>query len=245
MVSPRIVGSISFGDEAARTKFEQYVALLESDPARFASEIGTLRQLERSEIEYHIRIMNIVEPGVGGRLTTDGERVFVNISADFRRLDEIGSVNSRFAHEFEHARQFDNGELGFERDPVTGAWRPAHSSYDIGDEVKAWQAQLNAANAADFWTIVDGMRRPSTLRLFANSRTDEERGAVLMRNGYRERNPTTECNVVFESSRGYVARQLIRPTPAMNYFGRVFATSDILADKRNTAPATDGAATGR
>jgi hypothetical protein len=237
----KIVGSVSFGDESARTKFEQYVAMLESDAEKFAGELATLRQLDRSEIEYHVRLVDIAEPGVGGRLSTDGERVYVNVSADFTK--DVGSLNSRFAHELEHARQFDNGELGFERDTATGAWRPAHSSYDIGDEVKAWRAQLNAASAADFWTTTNGRRRPSVLRLYSYARTDAERGDVLARNGYRERNPTTECNVVFETARGYVARQVIRPTAATNFFGRVFATTDVMAGTRDAAASSgDGAA---
>jgi hypothetical protein len=225
----KIVGSISFGDDDAKSRFEHYVAHLESDREKFVEEIATLRQLDASEIEYHVRIVDIAEPSIGGRLSTDGERVFVNVSGDTSRATEIGSINSRFAHELEHARQFDSGELGFERDKVTGVWRPAHASYDIGDEVKAWQAQLRTALNHDFWTTINGRRKPSLLRLFSNAKTDQERETTLLRNGYRERNPISECNVVFETTSGYVARQVIRPTPVRNFFGRVFGTVEGLA----------------
>jgi hypothetical protein len=235
---PRIeVGSMTYGDAVAREKFDAYVALLESDPKKYEAELATLRQLAASDVEYHVQIVDIAEPGVGGRLTTDGRRVFVNVSLDPRR--ELGSIHSRLAHELEHARQFDSGELAFERHPATGEWRPAPSSYDIGDEVNAFRAQLAAAQPADYWSTTAGRRKPSLLRLFADARTDAERAEVLARNGYKDRNRTTGCNVVFESSRGFVARQVVRPGPDLHFFGRVYATAEELAARRGGSATPD------
>src|SRR5215212_7214122 len=71
-----------------------------------------------------------------------------------------------------------------------GKWHPSPTTYDIGDEVKAWSAQLNTSTGSDYWKIEGGTRKPSLLRQFANAKTDDERAGVLARtSGYRNRNP--------------------------------------------------------
>jgi hypothetical protein len=181
----RASAAITFEAARAKRTFEAYVAFLERDPERYAAELATVHQLERSEVEYRVRLGGDFRPGVEGTLTTDGERVFVSILSD-----RDAQVYSRFsersclAHELEHARQFDAGELAFER--VAGVWRVEWPSYDIGDEVRAWSAQLRVATNQDFWRRPEGSAtaRPSLLAKFAAARTDADRARVLGENSY-------------------------------------------------------------
>src|SRR5438105_6222319 len=152
-------GSISFADEKAREAFDEYESFLAKRAARCGQEIATLQQLERSEIEYVVVVANISSPGNEGSLTTDGQRVIITLQVLMNIRGMVSSLNSRFAHEFEHARQFDNGEVAFAQDPKTGEWGPALASYDIGDEVKAWSAQIDASVSTDYWTSHDGFQR--------------------------------------------------------------------------------------
>ena len=215
-------GSVSFQNAKARAKFDAYRERLERDPSKFAEEIATLRQLERSDAPYHLTIGGPFEQGVEGNLTTDGERIFVNVSDEGGPYGEVASLNSRFAHELEHARQFDAGELAFGRDPTTGKWHPLHTSYDIGDEVKAWAAQLKLSIARDFWCTSSGNLRPTLLKRFADTDGDGARAAVLTQYGaYAGRRPIPNCNVVVRSKTGFVARQLVRPGERPNFFGRI------------------------
>jgi hypothetical protein len=218
-------GSISFADHGARRRFEDYIAFLERDPVKFAHELATLRVLTRSEVRYHVKIGEVSRKGVEGNLSTDGARIYITISASGGSDGETASVNSRFAHEFEHARQFEAGELAFVRNPETGSWRADILSYDIGDEVKAWAAQLKAAVSTDFWVKQEGDRRPSTMHKFAQAATDEKRARVLAKCGYGSRNLRLNCNVVFSSETGYKAGQFVRPSGQLNFFGRVHSSS--------------------
>jgi hypothetical protein len=133
------------------------------------------------------------------------------------------SLNSRFAHELEHARQFDSGEIAFGRDPATGKWYPVKNFYDMGDEVKAWAAQLKLAIPRDFWSTAKGSLRPTLLKRFADTSGDAARAAVLTQYGaYAGRRSILNCNVVVRSRTGFVARQLVRPGKRPNFFGRIY-----------------------
>jgi hypothetical protein len=224
-------GSITFDDGKARATFDAYLAFLESDGATFASELATVERLRRSEVEYRVRMRGAFERGIEGELTTDGRRVFISISAGG---DAGGkgvapyacfSQRSCLAHELEHARQFDAGELAFVKNPGTGQWQPAPGSYDVGDEVKAWSAQLTTATENDLWrrSKASGLLRGSLLRQFASARTDRERAGVLLGAGYTNLNPAANQNVVFRSEAGYNVGQLLRPDEKRPFFGRVFA----------------------
>jgi len=212
---------ITFADEDAKKKFEEYEKSLNKDSKKYAAELDTIKQLKDSDVEYQIKVGGSFVEGAEGNLTTDGTRIFVNISNVGGAYGEVFSLNSRFAHELEHARQFENGEIAFSRDPRTGEWNPSRSSYDIGDEVKAWQAQQNVSTNSDYWQTKGGSREPSTLSEFSRAKTDDERAGVLARNGYPNRNPNRDSNVRFSSSEGYKPGQLIRPTDRPNFFGRV------------------------
>ena len=212
------IGSVSFADDRARERYGAYVAWLERDPERFAGELATVRQLERSEVEYRFVTGGAFEWNVEGSVTTDGERVFVNIA-------DRGSMsrNSRIAHELEHARQFDDGEIAFERNPATGRWSTNLASYDIGDEVKACHAQLRASLDSDLMRRREGslFLEPTVLGVFARAETDAERARVLASRGYGWVSRAMCANVTFGRDKGYAARQLVRPDGARRFFGRV------------------------
>jgi hypothetical protein len=210
--------AISFAGGEAHERFRGYVAFLERDPERFAAELATVRQLEQSDVEYRLTTGGTFERSVEGSLTTDGERVLVNVG-DGKGL----SVNSRIAHELEHARQFDDGEIAFEQSPATGQWTAHHASYDIGDEVRAWTVQLRASVETDFWRRAKGEAnpRPSMLGEFAKAETDEQRAEVLAARGYGNRRLVFGANVTFGASAGYEPRQLVRPAAGRRFFGRV------------------------
>ena len=71
--------AIRFDGKGAEKKFTAYVAFLERDPERYAPELATVRQLERSDVEYCVRVGGDFRSGVDGELTTDGERVVIHI----------------------------------------------------------------------------------------------------------------------------------------------------------------------
>lgn len=91
-------------------------------------------------------IINVTTDPVGGggeaegSLTTDGQSVFVNVR-NLGNNHETFSLDSRFAHELEHGRQFENGEIAFTK-TADGKWVPNPTSYDINDELNAFKEQL-------------------------------------------------------------------------------------------------------
>jgi hypothetical protein len=215
--------AITFEDRDAERSFEDYVAFLEEDPQRFAAELATVEQLRRSEVEYVVTLGGDFKWGVEGTLTTDGERILVNIAEARHHADELMSTSSRIAHELEHARQFDDGEIAFERNPATGRWSTHLASYDIGDEVKAWHAQLRASVDSDLVRRREGslFLEPTVLGVFARAETDAERARVLASRGYGSVSRAMGANVTFGRDKGYTARQLVRPDGASRFFGRV------------------------
>jgi hypothetical protein len=227
--APKVGVSLTCADARAVEKYRAYVAFIASDPARFERELATLKRLEASDVQYVIRIGGELEPGVEGSLSTDGERVVVSVSNEGGVYGEVASLNSRLAHELEHARQFDEGEIAFGRDARTGRWQPVYTSYDIGDEIKAWEAQLRASTPKDFWRVTDRKRKATLLQLFAEAGSDTARGELLARSGYGNRNPVAESDVVFPETAGFAAGQVIRPTEGRAFFGRVRRVSHPVA----------------
>lgn len=217
----KIDRSLDFTDERSAAAFRAYKTTLASDPSRYDAELATVSRLERSDVRYVIRVAPTAEPGVEGDVSTDGERVFVTVSDGGGPYGETASLASRLAHELEHARQFDAGELAFVRDPRDGRWKPQLSSYDIGDEVKAWAAQLRVASASDFWLVTHRKREPSVLKLFSLAADDDARAGVLRGHGYADRYPVRGCDVAFPRATGFAAGELVRPTERLAFFGRV------------------------
>jgi hypothetical protein len=220
--------SVTFDGDGARQKYEAYVAYLERRPETFAPELATVRQLERSEVEYRVRVGGTFRPGVDGELTTDGERVLISISNGTgeggRGSEPFSRFSERacFAHELEHARQFDAGEFAFERDPATGRWHAERPSFDISDERRAWEVQLRLSNHQDFWRRYEGGAKaePSLLAAFAAAKTEAERTRVLRENGYGRLYAVPNC-VVSAPTSEFRPGQLVRPSAASNLFGRV------------------------
>jgi len=233
--SARASAAITFDGNTAKRRVAAYVAFLERDPAKYASELATVGQLERSEVEYYVRVGGDFREGVDGELTTDGERVVVHISngegANGRGCEMFTRYSERacFAHEFEHARQFDSGEFAFERDPTSGTWHAERPSFDISDERRAWQAQLRIASNEDFWRQRRGAdRQPSLLAMFAAAHTDAERESVLQKNGYGHLCRVPNC-VWLPSVGGFPAGALVRPDRIPNVFGRIRRWSESAA----------------
>jgi RHS repeat-associated protein len=212
---------IDYADNDSRKAYEEYEKFLNKDPKKYASELATLNQLKNSDVTYVINLGEKAGKGEG-ELTTDGNKIFININNVGGPSGETFSRNSRLAHELEHGRQFDSGELSFYKDPKTGQWTASPTTYDIGDEVKAFKAQQNVSQDSDYWTNKGGgAQRQSLLREFSNAKTDDERAGVLSRSAYPGRNQNRDSNVHFSPREGYKPGQLIRPTDRPNYFGRV------------------------
>jgi RHS repeat-associated protein len=199
---------ISFANDDAEKKYEEYLAYLNCDPEKYKNELATAKQLFDSEVEYQIGIGNQKE-GAEGSTTTDGQKVFLTVSNIGGASGETFSLNSRFGHELEHGRQFDSGEFGFIKDSK-GNWVPNPNTYDIGDEVKAWNVQLHLAAPGDFWTNKGGSRQAGLLSQFSNAKTDDERAGVLARTSYPSRNMRMNSNNDFAGSSGYTPGQLVR-----------------------------------
>jgi RHS repeat-associated protein len=208
---------ISFANKEAQKKFDEYVEFLNKDKEKYKSELATIDRLKDSEVEYQLAVGGKDFEGAEGNLTTDGNKVFVSISNVGGPNGETFSLNSRFSHELEHARQFDNGELTFIKDE-DGKWHPNSNVYDIGDEVKAWKAQQNTSIASDYWKTEGDQRKPSLLRDFADAKTDDERAGVLARSSYPNRNPRQNSDFVYAGDKDYKPGQLIRTD---NSFGRI------------------------
>lgn len=217
-------GSLTFADERSRRAVETYIAFLERDAVGFANHLATIRALARSDVEYRVTVTSQLGDGIEGAISTDGVRVDIRVDGRTGPGGPRWSLNSRLAHEFEHARQFEDGEFAFLRDRRTGDWGSEDATYDIGDEVKAWEAQLTAASPEDLWTGQGCRRSPSQLQRFAEARTDDARARFLVSIGYSDRNPVLDSNVVAASPR-HPAGTLLRPPQLPNFFGRIHTSA--------------------
>lgn len=241
--APKIGNSILFADEHSRSRFEEYRAQLDKDPERYAAQLATIRQLEQSDIQYVICVEKGMDDRIEGKLSTDGDRALICIADVTNKEKQVTTLAARLAHELEHARQLDSGEFALMRDPASGVWGSQYGSYDIGDEVKAWKAQLAVADVSDFWMRRKGVWVPSLLRLFSNEQTDDGRARVLRQHGYANVNPVFNSNVLFASTSGYAVGQVVRPdTDRRSYmFARVHG---IAADLPGRVDWTAGASAG-
>ncbi|MBK6428197.1 MAG: hypothetical protein IPF82_19030 [Blastocatellia bacterium] len=221
--APLAFRGLTFADDESRRIFDGYVEFLGKDPARFERHLATIRQLQASEVHYHLVITGQAVDGIEGHVTSDGRSVFIHVTHVGGPNGEVASMNSRLAHEFEHARQFDSGEIAFVRDPVSGRWGPLVAAYDIGDDVKAWEAQLEASVNTDFFIGArgTGVLIPSVLRQFADAVGFEDRASVLKANGYKDLRPIANANVRFTAKAQLEAGTVVHPGMRKNFFGRV------------------------
>jgi len=132
--------------------YKKYVnSLKDNDPNKVKLQ-ATIKRLEESGVTYVINVSTDIKgrgAEVEGNVQPDeqGEKIMVNIR-NLGNKSEVWSLNSRFAHELEHARQFDAGEIGFERRGDSG-W--SVMAFDHFDEVNAYRASVAIAvtNGAD------------------------------------------------------------------------------------------------
>jgi len=130
---------IEYADANAEKTYTEYKNNLDEDSEDYAN----LLQLEDSDITYVVNIEDLGNSNEGS-ITSDGARVFINI--DPTQASGKSSRASRFAHEFQHGVQVDNGMLGF-AEGKKGKWQVIFA--DIYDEVDAWTAQLRQAQKGD------------------------------------------------------------------------------------------------
>lgn len=181
-------GSLTKNGTYSQEEYEKYKDLLNKDPKKYASELATLNRLEGSKINYIIGVTTKDVAGGGeaeGLTSTDGTNVLVTIRNRGNGQEKF-TIEGRFAHELEHARQFDNGEFHFVR-TASGVWAPDPKTYDIYDEVRAFKAQLD---------VTAPVKDTSMLRMLRDDRlTDADRASVL-RSSYPKRNQT-DTNVTY------------------------------------------------
>ena len=90
------------------------------------------------------------------KLTTDGEKLFINYSLDPASRKDGSTIISLLMHETEHAVQFEYGEIGFQKDE-SGKWQSLN--FDINDELKAREFEsssifkLNSQSVHTKWGI--------------------------------------------------------------------------------------------
>ncbi len=75
-----------------------------------------------------------------GAISSDGSQINVGFSLIENSVEH--GKNTTLYHETEHSLQFEHGELGFKKN-ADGEW-VADASYDINDEVKAFEAGMEA-----------------------------------------------------------------------------------------------------
>jgi RHS repeat-associated protein len=208
--------TISFlkGDKESEKAFNEYETFINKDPKKYAAEIATLKQLRASDVNY-IPVVGGKQSSAAaeGNTTPDakGENILVRIRNDGGPHGEKLDMNGRFAHETEHARQFDSGELAFVR-TQTGEWYPLHRSYDIYDEVNAYNSILRVAPP---------VKDTSLLRALRDDRlSDSDRARILTSNAYpnlKDRQVPSNVDQAWGGKPG----ELIRPTANRPFFGRV------------------------
>jgi hypothetical protein len=96
----------------------------------------TYDRLNESDVVYEFRYDGNLETDKekSGFISTDGNDIFLNYSHKSKSVEQ-GELSTMF-HEFEHGRQFEDGEIGFIKSS-SNSWVPDPESYDIMDEVKA------------------------------------------------------------------------------------------------------------
>ena len=204
-------GNLTKKGKEDQAQYQAYVASLNKDPKKNASQLATVNQLEKSNVNYLVNVTTKELEGrheAEGRTSTDGTNVLVTIRNIGGPQGEKFSIDARFAHEFEHARQFDSGEFSFVQDPQ-GNWRPNPRDYDIYDEVNAFKAQMGVSAP-----VLD---TPTVRQLRDNRITDADRAVILTRSGYSDKIPQRPVNTFLPR---FKPGELVRPSQAPGFFGR-------------------------
>jgi RHS repeat-associated protein len=170
--------TVGSADKDSQSAYDNYKKLLYSDRVKYAKEITTLEQLEKSERNYVITLTTkgfdrnaegYTRPDKDGNITI----ALKNEGNGSEKLD----LNGRMAHELEHGRQFDSGELTFAPDSK-GIWSPYFEHYDVGDEVKAFNAYLNVATKAS------DQRAYPIIRKLRRAENDAQKASYLLNGEY-------------------------------------------------------------
>ena len=208
-------GELTKKGRRSKEHYDKYVKkvteLAKKDPAKYGSLLATVNKLTNSEIKYVIQVTTDDVGGGGnaeGSLTTDGQSVFVTVR-NIGNNHETFSLDSRFAHELEHGRQFEDGELSFVR-TSDGNWVPNPSSYDIYDELNAFKEQLKLSPQVHDDSMLQYLRR--------NDTSDADKAKYLSRTYEKRKDVPSNNDYLW----GYSKGTLVRPNQKHpNIFGRV------------------------
>ena len=205
--------TISFNDKESERAFNEYEKFINKNPKKYAQEIATLKQLRDSDVNY-IPVLGgqQASPTAEGNTVPDaaGQNILIRIRNIGGPQGEKLDRNGRFAHELEHARQFDNGELAFTR-TVSGGWEPLN--YDIYDEVNAFDSILRVAPPVK--DTVD-------LKMLRDDRlSGKERARILTSRSYPNLKNRQEPSNVSPRD-GAKPGQLVRPAKNQHFFGRIY-----------------------
>jgi RHS repeat-associated protein len=138
--------TIDFANESSQKLFDEYEKRLNKDPKKYKNELATIAKLRKSDVSYRIDATptNYSKEQTEGQTGPDDSgNIIIGVrnrgGASGEKLDIFG----RLAHELEHGRQFDDGEIAFVR--ADKGWFAYGPTYDVMDEVNAFSAQLNVA----------------------------------------------------------------------------------------------------
>jgi len=132
--------TIDFADERSERLFNDYLDELAGDPKKYAQLLATIELLRNSRVNYRVNATIMTGKGEGFLSADKQGNVLVNVLNVGGPRGETMDMKGRLAHELEHARQFDQGELGLAGNGRD--WGPLAASYDLFDEVRAFSAQL-------------------------------------------------------------------------------------------------------
>ena len=208
--------TISFADVRSMEAYNSYVKHLNSDPVKYKAELDTILQLCQSDVNYIIEVGGKQSSEfVEGNTVPDDQGVNILV-----RIRQVGGPNGekferngRFAHELEHARQFDSGETAFRYDPHTKKWGAVYESRDATDELKAFMAQVRVSAPIKDTNFLKKLRDPRV--------SDEDRMDAVLNVYTGLKNRTREANNRKDKTK-FKPGELVRPTPQNQYyFGRV------------------------
>jgi len=166
-------------DKRSREAFNDYLKKLKKDSKKYAAELATIEQLEKSDVNYVVNVGGNTrfDAGQEGGLTADPDKNTITINLSNSRSESF-SLFSRFGHEFEHARQFDSGEFAFAYDKAGNLLGRANG--DISEEVKAWKIQLKLSQGKDFQVpFAMGNQDVSILNKFDSATSDMDKAKAL------------------------------------------------------------------
>jgi RHS repeat-associated protein len=170
--------TIGYADKDAQKAYDDYVAFLNKDPKKYGKELATIERLTKSKVNYVIALGTKGFKGdAEGKTEPDNEgNIIVGIRNIGGSQGEKFDLHGRFAHELEHGRQFDAGELTFFRNLKTGEWFGYPSTYDVMDEVNAFKAQIDVSPPVKDTALLGSLRD--------NRQSDEDRAQRLISGPY-------------------------------------------------------------